>query len=110
MDAIKYKICDGASFGGECYGKFVYMLDFYNDKGSACVVFDTKNQVIYEVSACDYKKNAAYKWTNPKFLAKRNKEMKSRGFKEDQAWDEVNYQPVNTDKIIKFVKMVANRK
>jgi hypothetical protein len=110
FEAIKYKINDGAEYLWTCYGKNAYILDSLNSKGSVAFIFDKKDQTIYELSVCDYVKNTAYKWVNPSFIEKNRKEMKKRGFSEDQAWDSINYQPTDIEKIIKLTKAIANRK
>jgi hypothetical protein len=111
MECVKYKLDDGGKYGWDCYGFGSFSLDFYNHKkGSVSIVFDTKDQTVYELSVCDYVKNVAFKWINKNFIEKHNRELKKRGYKEDQAWDEVNYQLVNIEQIIKIAKTIANRK
>jgi hypothetical protein len=108
MEVIKYKINDVCQFMWDCYGQNAYILDSYRNNGSLQIIFDLKNQTVYEFSVCDYKANKAYKWINPKFERKRKAESKNKGFTVDQAWDETNYQPTSVNKLFNFAKSVSN--
>lgn len=108
MEVIKYKVNDAAQFMWQCYGHNAYVIDSYRNNGSLQIIFDLKDQTVYEFGVCDYKANKAYKWINPKFEKKRKAESKKRGFTVDQAWDEVNYEPTTVAKLFNFAKSVSN--
>ena len=100
MEIVDYKITEGSDFGWNCYGKDVHMLDSWNgeqDGHSFTVVFDTKNQTVYEVQAHDYVHNRAYRMINPDFQKKNKKEARKREIDNDQAWDDVNYTDLEVD-------------
>lgn len=100
MEIVDYKITEGSDFGWQCYGKDVHMLDSWNgeqDGHSFTVIFDTKNQTVYEVQAHDYVHNRAYRMINPDFQKKSKKEARKRDVNKDMAWDDVDYVDLETD-------------
>jgi len=100
MEIVDYKITEGSDFGWNCYGKDVHMLDSWNgeqDGHSFTVIFDTKNQTVYEVQAHDYVHNRAYRMINPDFQKKAKKEARNRDVNKDMAWDDVDYVDLEVD-------------
>jgi hypothetical protein len=76
------------------------MLDSWNgeqDGHSFTVIFDTKDQTVYEVQAHDYVHNRAYRMINEDFQKKMKKESKRRDINRDEAWDDVNYVDLEVD-------------
>jgi hypothetical protein len=100
MEIVEYRITEGSDYGWQCYGPNVHMLDSWNgeqDGHSFSVIFDTKNQTVYEVQAHDYTNQRAYRWINPDFKKKHRKESKHKNVLESQAWDDVDYTDLETD-------------
>ena len=100
MELVNYRITEGCDYGWQCYGPNVYQLDSWNgeqDGHSFTIVFDTKDQTVYEVQAHDYVHNRAYRMINEDFAKKMKKEAKKRDVDKDQAWDEVNYTDLEVD-------------
>ena len=100
MEIVDYKITEGSDFGWNCYGKDVHMLDSWNgeqDGHSFTVIFDTKDQTVYEVQAHDYVHSRAYRMINEDFQKKAKKEARKRDVSRDQAWDDVNYVDLEVD-------------
>lgn len=96
MELVDYKITEGGDYGWSCYGPNSYTLDSWNGvHGSGgysfSIVFSTKSQKVYEVIACDYTNDRAYRMINPKNLEKHRQEADSRSVSATQAWDDVNY-------------------
>ena len=96
MELIDYKITEGSDYMWSCYGPNAYRLDSWNGvhgKGghSFSIVFSTKSQKVYEVSAYDYTNDRAYRMINPKNVEKHRKEAESRNVEMNQAWDDVDY-------------------
>lgn len=110
LELVKHKINGGGEFCWDCYGNNAFALDSYRKQGSLSIVFDLKNQNVYEFGVCDYKDNKAYKWIDPGYKEKHDKENKKRGFKTDQAWDDVNYEVTSIRSIFSIAKKVSNRK
>lgn len=100
METVGYRITEGSDYCWNCYGPNAYSLDSWNgdqDGHSVGIVFDTKTQVVYEVSACDYKNNRAYRLIHPDYREKNRAEAKERSVDETQAWDDVNYTDLETE-------------
>lgn len=106
MELVNYKITEGGEFGWRCYGPFAYALSSWNGVHgnggwSFSIVFDTKTQTVYEVDACDYTNNRAYRLINPLFKSSLDAEVKSRidsgmGYI-DEAWEGVSYIDLELD-------------
>ena len=100
MELVGYRITEGSDYGWKCYGSDTYMLDSWNgdhDGHSFTIIFDTKDQTVYEVQAHDYVHQRAYRMINPDFAKKHRKESKRRDVSKDNAWDDVNYVDLDVD-------------
>ena len=100
MELVGYRITEGSAYGWQCYGPDAYALDSWNgdhDGHSFTVIFDTKDQTVYEVQAHDYVHNRAYRMVNPDFAKKMKKEAKRRDVNKDEAWEDVNYVDLDVD-------------
>lgn len=100
MELVDYRITEGSNYCWECYGDNAYTLDSWNgdhDGHSFSIVFDTKDQTVYEVQAHDYLHNRAYRMIDEDFRKKNKKEAKRRDVDKDQAWDDVNYIDLDVD-------------
>ena len=100
MELVDYRITEGSNYGWQCYGSNVYQIDSWNgniDGHSFSIVFDTRDQTVYEVQAHDYVHNRAYRMINEDFLKKMKKEAKRRDVDKDEAWDDVNYIDLEVD-------------
>ena len=100
MELVNFKITEGSKYCWECYGPNAYTLDSWNgdhEGHSFSIIFDTKDQTVYEVQAHDYLHNRAYRMVNEDFQKKMRKEAKRRDTDKDQAWDDVNYVDLDVD-------------
>ena len=100
MELVEYRITEGSDYGWQCYGSNVYMLDSWNgehDGHSFSIIFDTKDQTVYEVQAHDYVHNRAYRMINEDFAKKNRKEAKRRDIDRAEAWDDVDYVDLDVD-------------
>jgi len=78
------------------------MIDSCNElygKGgfSFGIIFDTRTQVVYEVSVCDYGRRRAYRIINPNYKQAHDAEAKTRSVSQCQAWDDVEYVDLDSD-------------
>jgi hypothetical protein len=99
MEAVNYRITEGSEYGWNCYGPNAYALDSWNgeqDGHSAGIVFDTKTQEVYQVTAYDYTRDRAYRLINPNFKDTHDQEGKYRGSNTTEAWDDVEYTDLET--------------
>jgi hypothetical protein len=100
MELVDYRITEGSDYGWQCYGSNAYHLDSWNgdqDGHSFTIIFDTKNQTVYEVQAHDYLHQRAYRMINEDYRKKNKKEAKRRDVNKDEAWDDVNYIDLEVD-------------
>lgn len=100
MELVDYRITEGSDYCWGCYGNNAYTLDSWNgdhEGHSFSIIFDTKDQTVYEVQAHDYLHNRAYRMINEDFVKKMKKESKRRDVDKDQAWDDVNYVDLDVD-------------
>ena len=71
MEVADYRITEGSEY--YAYGG-AYALDSWNgeqDGYSLEIIFDQKTQEVYEVQACDYKHNRAYRLINEDYKEER---------------------------------------
>jgi len=88
METVNYRISEGSDWNGFAPG--AYSLDSWNgnqDGYSLCIIFNTKDQTVYSVQACDYKRNRAYRFTHPDH----RKDL------DQEAWDDVNWCDLETE-------------
>ena len=100
MELVGYRITEGSDYMWQCYGSNAQALDSWNgeqDGHSFTVIFDTRDQTVYEVQAHDYVHNRAYRMINEDFQKKNRKEAKKRDIDKDNAWDDVNYVDIEVD-------------
>jgi hypothetical protein len=102
MDVVNYRITEGDSYGWPCFGPNTHQLSAWNGvhgKGgwSFNIVFDTEDQTVYMVEACDYTNDRAYRLINPNFTLAHNEHAKTLGEFANQAWDDVNYTDLEVD-------------
>jgi hypothetical protein len=100
METVKYRISEGSDWNGFAPG--AYSLDSWNgnqDGHSLCIIFNTKDQTVYSVQACDYKRNRAYRFTHPDHRKDLDRE----------AWDDVEWCDLEdeTDWLAKAQAIVA---
>jgi hypothetical protein len=100
METVDYRITEGSAYGWSCYGENPFALDSWKDhweNNSLSIVFDTKTQVVYEVTAHDYINNRAYRLVNPDHVQAIEQEAQRRGVNYKSAWDDVNWVDLDTD-------------
>lgn len=96
MDACNYRITEGGAYGWQCFGSNAYRLDSWNgeqDGYSISILFDTRTQEVYQVEAVDYRRERAYRLTNPIFKQLFEDEVRTRGIV-DEAWERDDGTPV----------------
>ena len=90
MELVDYKITEGSDY--YAFGPNTYSLNSWNNKHDGYsfeIVFDTKTHTVYQVEACDYKRNRAYRLVNAQY--------KDQVHANEQAWDDVNWTDLEID-------------
>lgn len=89
MEAVDYRITEGSAYGWQCFGPNAYCLDSWNgeqDGHTISIIFDTRDQTVYQVMAYDYAHDRAYRMTNPDFKSDFDRECEDRDIL-DMAWE-----------------------
>ena len=95
MEVVEYRITETSEYLWQCYGPHACSMDSWNggydeDGYSISIVFDTKDQTVYEMTAYDYIRDRAYRWMHPDYVKMHADECLSRNVN-DMAWDDVPY-------------------
>ena len=96
LNTVGYRITGGSEYQWRCYGKLAQTIDSDGPNHSLSVVFDRDDQLVYEVTVCDYVNNRAYRMIDPDFKLGHDEEAADRNVSADQAWDNVNYTDLET--------------
>jgi hypothetical protein len=97
MELVDYKITGGSEYQWQCYGRLAQTIDSDGPHHSVSVVFDRDDQLVYEVTVCDYVNNRAYRMIDPGFKSGHDREAADRNVSADQAWYDVNYIDLEVD-------------
>lgn len=102
MEVVNYRITEGSEWYSEAFGHNAHCLSAWNGvhgKGgwSLNIVFDTDTQLVYQVEACDYTNDRAYRMINPLYKEAHDKASKVEGDLANQAWDDVDYTDLEVD-------------
>jgi predicted transcriptional regulator len=97
LELMDYRITGGSEFQWQCYGGHAQTIDSDGANHSFSVVFDRDDQVVYEVTVCDYVNNRAYRMINSDFKSGHDDEAAGRGVPANQAWGDVLYVDLDVD-------------
>ena len=100
MECVNYRITEGSDYCWQSYGPNAYSLDSWDedqDGVSACVIFDTKTQTVYQAEVHDYSKKRSYRLFNPDFKSKHDQEATDKTVDMDEAYDGVKFTDLETD-------------
>lgn len=95
------KIVGGSEHCWRCFGENARYLDFESDYGFGSVIFDSKDQTVYQASVShkedlDANLTTPYQWFNPDFRTRYLSECKEREIDPHYAWDNVKYVELET--------------
>ena len=91
-NALDHRITDGSEYTWSCYGENARYLDFETEYGHAAVIFDTKDQTVYEATVeMKGSEMRPYRWLNPVYAGKMQAEAVFRGIDDRFAWDDVRW-------------------
>lgn len=121
METINYKITEGSEYLWQCFGPNCYRLDSWSgalndhkdDDYTISVLFDTENQIVYQIEAHDYKNNRSYRWTNPGFQEEFKKEVQEKLQDKDRdfAYDNVKFTELEVEEdFLKKAKAIVEGK
>ena len=109
LKAAEFKITEGSRYTWDCFGHDAYSLDSWDREKdyTFSITFDTVTQEVYQVQAYDYKRNRAYRMTNPAYKKAHNDECLRRGVV-DCAWEDDSGSPI--DYVILSLMKIAHSK
>lgn len=93
METVDYRITEGSDYCWDCFGPHAYRLDSWNgehDGHTVGIVFDVKNQTVYQAEVHDYQHGRSYRWTNPDYIKAHGDEVDRRQVV-DTAYDDVKF-------------------
>jgi hypothetical protein len=96
MLTVDYRITEGSDYQWQCFGPNAYCLDSWNGDHNGytvSIIFDNKDQTVYQAMAYDYANNRAYRMTNPDYKQNFDAECENRAIL-DMAWEDDNGVPV----------------
>lgn len=88
MEVSNYRVTEGSDYNA--YGG-AYALTSWNgnqDGYSLEIIFDQKTQTVYEVQACDYRLNRAYRLINS---------AHQQASRDNEAWDDTDWTDLEAD-------------
>jgi hypothetical protein len=94
LEAGNYRVTEGNIYGWDCYGDHAYSLDIQVgdfESPSAHIVFDQRDQTVYQATAYDYDRKRAYRLFNPDHKDAHNAEAAKRNVSAKEAWEGVTY-------------------
>lgn len=94
-DCFGYLISGGDIFQWYCFGPNARFLDYETETAVASVVFDCKNQTVYQVYVDHKIENEGYVWFNPNFIGEYIKESSEHNIHYCQAYDDINRIEIN---------------
>jgi len=101
MEVVDHRITEGDAWHSKAFGHSAHCLSAWNGihghgGWSFNIVFDTETQLVYQVEACDYTNNRAYRIINPDYKDAVAEEAKGNSYA-NQAWDDVDYTDLEVD-------------
>ena len=93
LELTKYRITETSEYNWNCYGENAFTFSYWDKSHqgvSTDIIYDLKNQQIYEVTAHDFMMSKSYRMINPKYKPAYDKEVKDRKL-DDMAYDDVEY-------------------
>jgi hypothetical protein len=95
LEVIDYKITEGSEYLWDCYGINVHRLEHQGENihtgNTVSCIFDTKNQMIYELQAWDNSNDRIYRWIHPDYIKAHEKCCEEHNVDMKNALDNINF-------------------
>lgn len=110
LRVINYQITGGHDYQWRSFGPDAYGLESDSDDYSFGILFDKKDQTVYQVSVCDYRNDRAYRMSNPKFVDAYRAEAAKKQISSSEAWEGVDFVELETvtDFVEKAEAIISN--
>jgi len=109
MTVTGARVCGGSEYLWHCFGEHARHMDFADVAGNeyCTIVFDAKDQTVYEIGMNVPGQEQAFGWHNPVTLDKYLAECKERNVVPHQAWDDVLYEQVDEVTVLAYLKDIG---
>lgn len=106
IECVDYHIGESFEFLWCCYGSNAFGLCWESSdlKSTATIIYNSKDQTVYELNLDD-NSGKFYRWIHPKYVKKHDKEAKSRNVGNVFAYDNVKYQKISPQTLLKKLKL-----
>lgn len=94
MKAFDYRIVGGSEYQWETFGDNARWLDFESEYANGSVIYDCKNQTVYQAEVCANSgpgENKPYRWTNPAYKDSYIQECSQKNIVFNCAWDDIHF-------------------
>jgi len=112
INAAQGRICGGSEYQWRCFGPDARFLDFADSAGLEVIdiVFDSKNQTVYEVSICPAEpSNDHFIWINPAFRDNVMQEAQERKVDLFKSYDNIIVKELlNSQEVIDLIKKAVS--
>jgi hypothetical protein len=110
IEAIDYRITGGCGYQWECFGPNARYLDSDDTEDAtstyhAGAVFDSVTQTVYVIEAWDYLTHREYRWINPEFKLKFEKESISKAIDPTESCDDRKF--IDLDVVDDILEKIA---
>ena len=113
LELTEYRITETGDYGWSCYGEHAQTFTYWDGSHtgvSTDIIYDLKNQQVYEVTAHDFMMSKSYRMINPKYKPAYDKEVKDRKL-DDMAYDDVPYTDLEVDEdLVEKLTAILNYK
>lgn len=109
LEITDYQYTDTSKYGWKCFGDAAQYMDYWNraqDGFQLSMLHDLLTPTVYSFEVSDFKKNKAWRWTNPAYKQAYLDECQARGVEVNQAWDDIDYKTVDEVAILKQARKV----
>lgn len=109
IEACDYRVCDGSEYLWDSFGPNARYMQFsdQSEREHCSIVFDTKNQTVYEVTLYVPHGDLAFKWTHPDYRNAYLAECLAKNVRFNEAWDDVDYQMLDAETILQYAEDIG---
>lgn len=112
VTAVKFNLGDGFEYLWDCYGENAYSIGWMKSDGTATasIIYDVKNQTVYQMEVWDDTNNRVFRWIHPKYKKAHRQEAGSRGVDDRIAIDKIKFEDITASKIMANLRQVYSRR
>jgi hypothetical protein len=111
MEVADYHVTECSKYYWDCFGPNAHTMDHWDGSHtgkSFHVVFDTKDNTVFQMEAYNFATDKAYRWSNPDYTAEHKAEAISRNVDADQAYDDVKFVDMDKEQFLAVAFAIAH--